>query len=111
MSKLPTWQDILTIKTLCETEKKWAEFNYIKLVYKWRIEEDSPNCVICNNCDGYQRTCFHFPMSSSFCKRFKMLSSTNIPCPDISLKIIILGNKPGNQNTLNVIACNAKYNN
>ena len=28
MSRLPEWQDIWTIKTICEKEKKLAEFNY-----------------------------------------------------------------------------------
>ena len=112
MSRLPKWQDIWTMKTIYEKEKKLAEFNYKLLfriiaiktnLYKWKIE-DSPNCFVCKNCDDFQHAFIDCPMSANFWERFKVfVISTNIPCPDITLKVIILGNKPGNQNTLNVI--------
>ena len=49
-----------------------------------------------NNCDDYQHAFIDCPMSANFWERFKVyfVISTNILCPDISLKVIILGNKP-----------------
>jgi hypothetical protein len=112
LTNLPNWDDVWTMKTIFEKERKLAEFNYKLLfriiatksnLYKWRIEV-SPNCFMCNNSDDYIHAFIECPLSISFWNLFKgFVNSNNIPCPDISLKIIVLGNKPGNQNTLNVI--------
>ena len=61
-------------------------------------------CVYKSVMTTYINASIGCPMSTNLWKRLNIfVISTNIPCPDISLKIIILSNKPGNQNTLNVM--------
>ena len=55
-------------------------------------------------CDDYQHSFIDCPISAKFWGSVKVfILSMNIPCPAITLKIIICGHKPYNQSVLNVI--------
>ena len=108
----PKWDDTWTMKTIFEKERKLAEFNYKLLyriiatksnLYKWN-KTNSPICFECSTSDDYLHAFIACPLSNRFWDRFeRFIISNDIPCPKISLKIIVLGYKPDNQNVLNVM--------
>lgn len=106
----PKWDDTWTMKTIFEKERKLAEFNY-KLLYRiiatksnlYKLNKaNSPNCFESSTSDDYLHAFIACPLSNRFWDRFeRFIISNDIPCPEISLKIIVLGYKPDNQNVLN----------